>query len=168
MPVAKKVISPILLKPIKVKKFSVLDAESNKVTNEDILGKWNIIYFYPKDMTSGCTIEANDFQKKLKLFNSLNCNVIGVSKDSCLSHQKFMKKEGLSFLLLSDEEGKLCESFGVWKEKSMYGKKYMGIERSTFLINPEGLIVAEWRKVKVANHVDEVFTILKDIIKNKD
>ena len=79
-----------------------------------------------------------------------------------------MKKEGLSFLLLSDEEGKLCESFGVWKEKSMYGKKYMGIERSTFLINPEGLIVAEWRKVKVANHVDEVFTILKDIIKNKD
>jgi peroxiredoxin Q/BCP len=168
MPVAKKVISPILLKPIKVKKFSVLDAESNKVTNEDILGNWNIIYFYPKDMTSGCTIEANDFQKKLKLFNSLNCNVIGVSKDSCLSHQKFMKKEGLSFLLLSDEEGKLCESFGVWKEKSMYGKKYMGIERSTFLINPDGLIIAEWRKVKVANHVDEVFAVLKDIIKNSD
>lgn len=168
MPVAKKVISPILLKPVKVKKFSVLDADSGKVTNEDILGKWNIIYFYPKDMTSGCTIEANDFQKKLKLFNSLNCNIIGVSKDSCLSHQKFMKKEGLNFLLLSDEEGKLCESFGVWKEKSMYGKKYMGIERSTFLINPEGLIIAEWRKVKVANHVDEVFAVLKDIIKNRD
>ena len=167
MPSAKKMTSPVLPKPYKVKKFSVLDGNSKKVTNSDLIGKWNVVYFYPKDMTSGCTIEANDFQKKLKAFNSLNCNIFGVSKDSCLSHQKFSDKEGLSFILLSDEDLKMCESFEVWKEKSMYGKKYMGIERSTFLINPEGFVVAEWRKVKVTDHVNEVFNILQNILKNE-
>ncbi|APJ03434.1 peroxiredoxin [Silvanigrella aquatica] len=166
MPIAKKVISPILEKPYKVKKFSVIDTHSNKYTNTNLLGKWHVVYFYPKDMTSGCTIEANDFQKKLKLFKELDCNVMGVSKDSCVSHQKFVEKENLTFLLLSDEELKMCEAFEVWKEKSMYGKKYMGVERSTFLINPEGFVVAEWRKVKVTDHVKEVFNVLKNIQKN--
>jgi thioredoxin-dependent peroxiredoxin len=166
MPSAKKVSSPVLLKPYKVNKFSVLDGNSKKVTNSDIIGKWHVVYFYPKDMTSGCTIEANDFQKKLKAFTSLDCNIMGVSKDSCLSHQKFSHKEGLSFTLLSDEDVKMCEAFNVWKEKSMYGKKYMGIERSTFLVNPEGFIIAEWRKVKVTDHVNEVYSVLQNILKN--
>ncbi len=165
MPAVKKILSPILSKPYKVNKFSLLDANSEKVTHLDLIGKWHIIYFYPKDLTSGCTLEANDFQKKLKSFSSLDCNIIGVSKDSCLSHQKFSDKEGLSFTLLSDVDVKMCEAFNVWKEKSMYGKKYMGIERSTFLINPEGFIVAEWRKVKVTDHVKEVFSVLQKIQK---
>lgn len=167
MPVTKKEISPVLNKPYQVKKFLVLDSDSNKVTETDILGSWSVIYFYPKDMTSGCTIEANDFQKKLKAFKTLNCIIIGVSKDSCLSHQKFIQKEGLSFLLLSDEELKMSESFHVWKEKSMYGKKYMGIERSTFLVNPKGYVIAEWRKVKVTSHVNEVFEVLQNQLKNQ-
>ena len=166
MSATKKTITPLIEKPYKVSKFSVVDSHAKKFTNSDLLGKWNVIYFYPKDMTSGCTLEANDFQKKLKLFHSNDCNIIGVSKDSWISHQKFADKEGLSFMLLSDEDVKMCEVFGVWKEKSMYGKKYMGIERSTFLINPSGYIVAEWRKVKVTDHVKDVFTILHNIQKN--
>ncbi|KAB8032163.1 thioredoxin-dependent thiol peroxidase [Fluviispira multicolorata] len=163
MPSKKKVITPILEKYYKCPKFSTLNSNEEKVTLADFTDNWLVLYFYPKDMTSGCTTEAIDFQNQAKKFSSVHCQIVGVSKDSCVSHQKFATKENLKFTLLSDTEGKMCEAFSVWKEKSMYGKKYMGIERSTFLINPEGFIVAEWRKVKVTNHVDEVFKILKQL-----
>lgn len=117
-----------------------------------------VLYFYPKDNTPGCTQEACDFRDN---FNRLTnkATVIGVSPDSMSSHKKFQEKHGLNFILLSDPEHKLAESFGVWKEKSMYGKKYMGIERSTFTIK-DGKIIKEWRKVSVKGHVDEVIESL--------
>ena len=124
-------------------------------------GKWKVLYFYPKDMTPGCTVEAHDFQALSREYQQQEAVVIGVSKDSCQSHSKFAQKEGLSFMLISDEKSDLCERFGVWKEKSMYGKTYMGIERSTFLITPEGQVVARWPKVKVAGHAHEVLSALK-------
>lgn len=123
--------------------------------------KWVVLYFYPKDMTPGCTIEARDFESLKNDFKQQDAVVIGVSKDSCQSHRKFAQKEGLSFMLLSDESGDLCERFGVWKEKSMYGKTFMGIERSTFLLNPKGQVVAHWPKVKVDGHATAVLSTLK-------
>ena len=115
-----------------------------------------VLFFYPRDNTSGCTREAKDFTENTELFNNLNINVFGISKDSITSHEKFIKKQNLTIPLLSDEAGSVCEDFGVWKEKSMYGKIYMGIERSTFIIDGSGSVTHEWRKVKVANHVAEV------------
>jgi peroxiredoxin Q/BCP len=126
-------------------------------------GKWVVLYFYPKDMTSGCTVEARDFQSLNDDFARLGAVVVGVSKDSCRSHEKFSQKEGLSFLLLSDEGGDLCERYGVWKQKSMYGKTYMGIERSTFLLNPQHQVVAQWSKVKVDGHAQAVLMTLKKL-----
>ncbi|BBH52767.1 thioredoxin-dependent thiol peroxidase [Fluviispira sanaruensis] len=163
MPAAKKTYDPILEKTYKCPKLSALNANEEKISLADFSGNWLVLYFYPKDMTSGCTTEAQDFQSHAKKFSSLECQIVGVSKDSCLSHKKFTEKENLKFTLLSDSEGKLCEAFAVWKEKSMYGKKYMGIERSTFIIDPKGTVVAEWRKVKVPQHVDEVFKTLKKL-----
>lgn len=160
----KQIPSSILEKPYKLTKFSVVDSFAKKVTEKDLLGKWSVVYFYPKDMTSGCTLEANDFQENMLSFQKLNCDIYGVSKDSCQSHQKFILKEGIKFQLLSDEQGEMLEAFAVWKEKSMYGKKFMGIERSTFLIHPEGKVVAEWRKVKVPGHVENVLKTLKELI----
>ena len=122
-----------------------------------------VLFFYPRDNTSGCTREAKDFTENLNQFDSTNVSVIGISKDSVESHKKFINKQNLAISLLSDENGKVCEDFGVWKEKSMYGKTYMGIERSTFIINGEGLIVREWRKVKVAGHVNEVLNEIKNL-----
>ena len=122
-----------------------------------------ILFFYPRDNTSGCTREAKDFTENLNQFDSTNVNVIGISKDSVESHKKFIDKQNLAISLLSDEKGNVCEDFGVWKEKSMYGKTYMGIERSTFIIDGEGLIVKEWRKVKVAGHVNEVLKEIKKL-----
>ena len=115
-----------------------------------------VLFFYPRDNTSGCTREAKDFTENIELFNNLNIKVFGISKDSITSHEKFVKKQNLTVPLLSDEAGSVCEDFGVWKEKSMYGKIYMGIERSTFIIDGFGSVTHEWRKVKVANHVAEV------------
>jgi len=120
-----------------------------------------ILFFYPRDNTSGCTREAKDFTENLKLFDEAKISVFGVSKDSIESHAKFIKKQQLAISLLSDHDGTVCEDFGVWKEKSMYGKTYMGIERSTFIIDGKGLIVKEWRKVKVTNHVNEVLQVIK-------
>lgn len=126
-------------------------------------GKWKVLYFYPKDMTPGCTVEARDFQALNREYQQQDAVVIGVSKDSCNSHGKFAQKEGLTFVLISDEESDLCERFGVWKQKSMYGKTYMGIERSTFLISPEGRVVARWPKVKVDGHAQEVLSTLRRV-----
>ena len=122
-----------------------------------------VLFFYPRDNTSGCTREAKDFTENIELFNNLNINVFGISKDSITSHEKFIKKQNLTIPLLSDEAGSVCEDFGVWKEKSMYGKIYMGIERSTFIINGSGSVTHEWRKVKVANHVSEVLETVKKL-----
>ena len=122
-----------------------------------------VLFFYPRDNTSGCTREAKDFTENIELFNNLNINVFGISKDSITSHEKFIKKQNLTIPLLSDEAGSVCEDFGVWKEKSMYGKIYMGIERSTFIIDGSGSVTHEWRKVKVANHVAEVLEAIKKL-----
>lgn len=122
-----------------------------------------VLFFYPRDNTSGCTREAKDFTENTELFNNLNINVFGISKDSITSHEKFIKKQNLTIPLLSDEAGSVCEDFGVWKEKSMYGKIYMGIERSTFIIDGSGSVTHEWRKVKVANHVSEVLETVKKL-----
>jgi len=120
-----------------------------------------VLYFYPKDNTSGCTKEACDFRDNMSRLLPY-ANVIGVSPDSIASHQKFQQKQSLNFTLLADVEHKLAEKYGVWKEKSMYGRKYMGIERSTFVLNAQGKIIKEWRKVKVSGHVDEVLAFLQN------
>ena len=122
-----------------------------------------VLFFYPRDNTSGCTREAKDFTENIEFFNDLNINVFGISKDSITSHEKFIKKQNLTIPLLSDEAGSVCEDFGVWKEKSMYGKIYMGIERPTFIIDGSGSVTHEWRKVKVANHVEEVLEAIKKL-----
>ena len=134
-------------------------------SEKDLIGQTTILYFYPKDNTSGCTNEACDFRDNINRLLPY-VQVIGVSPDSLASHQGFQKKQGLNFTLIADTEHALAEQYNVWKEKSMYGRKYMGIERSTFIIDTQGKIHKEWRKVKVAGHVDEVITALLKI-KNK-
>ncbi len=141
--------------------FSGIDKDGNEieVSLESIKGKRTVLYFYPKDNTSGCTQEACDFRDSINRLTS-KAVVIGVSPDSVASHKKFKEKQDLNFMLLSDPEHKLAEKFEVWKEKSMYGRKYMGIERSTFVLDKDGNIEKEWRKVKVKGHVDEVLGYL--------
>ena len=124
---------------------------------------WVVLFFYPRDDTSGCTKQALAFTALQADFAALNTQVIGISKDSVTSHDKFVTKYQLTIPLLSDKSGTVSEAFGVWKEKSMYGKTYMGIERSTFLINADGQIVSEWRKIKVPGHVEAVLQALKDL-----
>ena len=120
-----------------------------------------VLYFYPKDDTPGCTTEACGFRDAQPDFGKLKAQVIGVSKDSVARHDKFKAKYELPFPLVSDEDGKICEKYGTWIEKSLYGRKYMGIDRATFLIDKEGKVVKVWRKVKVAGHVAEVEEALK-------
>lgn len=132
------------------------------ISLKDLKGKNVVLYFYPKDDTPGCTIEAKDFRDHLKEFEKLNTVILGASKDSVDSHEKFRAKYCLPFPLLSDT-GTLCEDYGVWGEKSMYGKTYMGIERATFLIDGGGVIRNVWRKVKVDGHVKEVLEAVKSI-----
>lgn len=130
----------------------------------DLGGKWLVLYFYPKDNTAGCTQEATDFSAQLQKFKRKDCQVIGLSRDNLKSHQRFIDKVGINHPLISDEDEELCHYFETLKEKSMYGKKYMGIERSTFLIDPDGNIIHEWRKVKVPGHVEAVLAELKSIM----
>ncbi len=115
-----------------------------------------VLYFYPKDDTPGCTLEAQDFTARVEAFTAAGTTVIGVSKDSVKAHDKFCRKHGLRIVLASDEEGQTCEDYGVWVEKSMYGKTSMGVERTTFLIDGEGRIARVWPKVSVKGHADEV------------
>ena len=119
-------------------------------------GRGLIVFFYPRDNTSGCTTEAQDFSTQKSVFAHNGYDIVGISRDSLESHRKFIDKQGLSVPLASDEDGKACEAFGVWVEKKMYGKTFMGIERSTFSISPEGKILQAWRKVRVKGHVEEV------------
>ena len=126
------------------------------ISSSDLAGKKLVIYFYPKDDTPGCTKEALEFSNLKNDFDKKNVNIIGVSKDSIEKHQKFISKHNLNLKLASDEDLKICETFKVWVEKSMYGKTYMGIERSTFLFDENLQLIQSWRKVKVNGHAEEV------------
>jgi thioredoxin-dependent peroxiredoxin len=123
-----------------------------------------VIYFYPRDNTPGCTSEAKDFSKLYKEFKKLDCEIVGVSKDNIESHKKFIDKYKIPFQLLSDEKMIVLKKYGVWGEKSMYGKKFMGIKRTTFLINPKGKILKIWNNVKVTDHAKEILNFLKEVI----
>ncbi len=133
------------------------------VTEKDLQGHWTVLYFYPRDNTPGCTNEAKDFRDLYPEFQALGAEILGVSRDSLASHEKFKAKLELPFDLISDPDETLCRLFDVIKEKNMYGKKVMGIERSTFLIDPEGVLRREWRKVKVAGHAQEVLETLRQL-----
>ena len=136
--------------------FTLPADRGGKVSLKELKGKTVVLYFYPKDDTSGCTAEACAFRDALPDFAKVKAAVVGISRDSVASHDKFAKKFNLPFPLASDEDGKVCQAYGVWVEKSMYGKKYMGIERSTFLIDGKGVVRKVWRKVKVDRHADQV------------
>ena len=142
--------------------ISFMIGESNFINLSTLKNKKTIIYFYPKDDTPGCTKEAIAFNTNLKKFEKLGVQIFGISKDSIEKHEKFKNKYSLNLDLVSDD-GSICSQFGVWVEKSMYGKKYIGVDRSTFLINSKGFVVKEWRSVKVKGHVLEVLEALKDI-----
>jgi len=146
-----------MLKPgDKAPEFSLISDEGTKVSLKELKGKKVILYFYPKDDTSGCTAEACSFRDNIKLIEKKNTVVIGVSKDNTVSHQKFKKKYSLPFTLLSDENLDMLKDYEVWKEKSMYGKKYMGIERTTFILDEKGKIQDIFNKVKVQGHTEEL------------
>ena len=134
---------------------------------KDSLGKYVVLYFYPKDDTPGCTIETNDFNKLLPKFKKLNCEVFGISKDSLKSHKKFKDKYKIKFDLLADEEIKVLKKYKVWRKKKFMGREFMGIIRSTFLIGKNGKILKAWNNVKVKDHAQEVFGTLDSIIKDE-
>jgi peroxiredoxin Q/BCP len=141
--------------------FILSDQFGNNHTLSDYRGQWVVLYFYPKDMTPGCTIEACNFRDDFPDFQKLNTIILGISKDSIKRHAKFADKYKLPFSLLSDIYGEVCEKYGVWKEKSLYGKSFMGIVRSSFLINRQGKIAQVYSKVKVKDHATELLNDLK-------
>ena len=141
-------------------KIESTDSKKNKLY--DFLDKKLILYFYPKDMTPGCTTESIEFNTNLAKIKKLGANIVGVSRDKMSLHEKFIEKHGFKFPLISDPEEKLCKSFDVIKEKSLYGRKYMGVDRSTFIISQDGKILHVWRNVKVKGHVDEVIEKLRE------
>jgi peroxiredoxin Q/BCP len=141
--------------------FSAPTDGGGKLKLSSLKGRKVVLYFYPKDDTPGCTTEACGFRDSLKSFGKIDAEIVGVSKDSEKSHDKFKDKYELPFTLVSDTDGKICEAYGTWVEKSMYGRKYMGIERATFLIDEKGVVRNIWRKVKVTGHVDEVLAAAK-------
>ena len=155
-----------MTKKLEGKKCPNFKAESTSnltLSNLDFLGKNLVMYFYPKDSTPGCTTEGQDFRDKYKKFKKLNAEIIGVSRESIKSHENFKLKQSFPFELLSDPDEKVCKAFDVMKLKSMYGRQYIGIDRSTFLINVEGKVIKEWRMVKVTGHVEEVLAAVKDL-----
>jgi peroxiredoxin Q/BCP len=145
--------------------FCLFNQNDEKVCLEDFREKWVILYFYPKDNSKTCTLEALSFTENIKSFKEMDSVVIGVSPDSVKSHKNFAHKHNLDLILLSDPEHKVLNQYNVWKKKKMYGREYMGVERSTFLINPEGYIEQEWIKVRVKGHVEEVKARLSDLVK---
>ncbi|WP_062238509.1 thioredoxin-dependent thiol peroxidase [Fictibacillus sp. FJAT-27399] len=142
--------------------FTLPASNGEDVKLSDFQGKNVVLYFYPKDMTPGCTTQACDFRDKHDEFKDLDAVILGVSTDPMARHEKFIDKYGLPFLLLADEEHEAAELFGVWKLKKNFGKEYMGIERSTFILDKEGNVVKEYRKVKVKEHIDEVLAYIKE------
>ena len=141
--------------------FSMPSDGGGTVTLSDFKGRYLVLYFYPKDDTPGCTKEAIGFTENKSEFDALNASILGISKDTPAKHDKFIAKHDLKVSLGSDESGDMIESYGVWVEKNMYGKKYMGIERATYLIGPDGNILEIWRKVRVKEHVAAVLTAVQ-------
>lgn len=140
--------------------FVLPDSYGSDTGLADFKGKWVVLYFYPKDNTSGCTTEALDFTALRDKFKKINCEIIGISPDSCKSHEGFMVKHSLGITLLSDTDKEVLKEYGVWQLKKMYGREYYGVERTTCLIDPEGTIAEVWYKVKVKGHADEVLKTL--------
>ena len=147
----------------KIKEFSLPSSGGGTWSSKDAAGRKLVIYFYPKDMTSGCTRESQDFRDLYGAFRKAGVDIVGVSRDSVKSHDKFTEKEKLPFPLLSDEDERLCKQFDVIHEKSLYGRKYLGVERSTFLLDGTGILRREWRKVKVPGHAEEVLEAAKSL-----
>jgi peroxiredoxin Q/BCP len=141
--------------------FDLPTAGGERVSLAGLKGRRVVLYFYPKDDTPGCTLEALNFTEKARQFAAAKTTVVGVSKDSCAKHEKFAAKHGLNVTLASDEDGLACEAYGVWGEKKLYGRTFMGIERATFLIDAKGRIARVWRRVKVPGHVEEVLKEVK-------
>lgn len=146
----------------KAPQFEVEASNGERVKLSDFKGKYVVLYFYPKDMTPGCTTEACDFRDFHEEFTGLNAVILGVSTDPIKSHKKFIKKHGLPFLLLADEDHKIADAYDVWHPKKMFGKEFLGIVRSTFIIDPEGNLVKEFRKVTVEGHVEEALQFIKN------
>ncbi|MGA2914075.1 MAG: peroxiredoxin [Methanoregula sp.] len=140
--------------------FCLPDADGTSICLDKFRGKWVVLYFYPRDNTPGCTIEAMQFNAALEKFADLGAQVIGVSADTSESHQKFAEKHNLSILLLSDTDHTVLKAYDSWKPKTMFGREFLGIQRDTFLIDPEGTIVAVWRKVSPKGHAEEVKVVL--------
>jgi len=151
----------------KVPAFKLPATGEQEISLAGLKGKKIVLYFYPKDSTPGCTLEGQDFRDQLAKFKRQNAVILGVSRDSLAAHEKFRARQEFTFDLLSDADEKLCTLFDVIKEKNMYGKKVMGIERSTFLIDENGMLAQEWRKVSVKGHVDEVLDAVKALGKNQ-
>ncbi|BAF71273.1 thioredoxin-dependent thiol peroxidase [Sulfurovum sp. NBC37-1] len=147
----------------KVPDFCLPNQDEEEICFRDIKGRWIVLYFYPKDNTPGCTTEACDFTAALPDFEGLDAIVLGVSPDSPKKHRNFIEKKDLGITLLADEEKELCQTFGVWQLKKNYGREYMGVVRSTFIIDPDGKVAAKWEKVKVKGHVDEVKAKLEEL-----
>ena len=145
--------------------FNIPSTNKNKYSLKDSLGKYVVIYFYPKDDTPGCTIETNDFNKLLPKFKKLNCDVFGISKDTLKSHDKFRDKYKIKFDLLSDEDLAVLKKYKVWAKKKFMGREFMGILRTTFLIDPKGKIIKIWKNVKVKDHAKDVLNTLNSIQK---
>ena len=150
---------------IKAPNFELLSTSKKNYSLKDSIGKYVVIYFYPKDDTPGCTIETNDFNKLLTKFKKLECEIYGISKDSLKSHDKFRDKYKIKFDLLADEEIKVLKKYKVWGKKKFMGREYMGSNRTTFLIDKKGKIIKIWENVKVKDHAKEVLVTLKDIQK---
>jgi len=149
----------------KAPNFNLISTNNNFYSLKDSIGSYVVLYFYPKDDTPGCTIETNDFNKLLTKFKKLNCEVYGISKDNIKSHNKFKEKYKIKFDLLADDEIKIVKSYKVWAKKKFMGREFMGVVRSTFLIDPKGKIVKIWYNVKVKDHAQEVLDTLKHILK---
>jgi len=147
----------------KAPSFLLNDSNEKKIHLEDFQGKWIVLYFYPKDNTSGCSLEAMDFTRLRKEFEEKNSIVIGISPDSCQSHRKFIEKKELNVLLLSDPEKEVIKKFGCWVLKKMYGKEYYGVERSTFILSPDLYISKIYRKVKAKGHAEKVLSDLGEL-----
>ncbi|AHF01193.1 peroxiredoxin [Thiomicrospira aerophila AL3] len=143
--------------------FNLPATPDQQITDQTLLGQYAILYFYPKDNTPGCSQQGQDFRDLYNEFQQLNCQIFGVSKDSLKQHQNFKEKYAFPFELISDPDEVLCQAFNVIKLKKNFGKEYMGIERSTFLLNETGQVVASWRKVRVPQHAQDVLTLLKRI-----
>ena len=150
---------------IKAPIFNLNSTEGKVYSLKDSIGKYVVLYFYPKDDTPGCTIETNDFNKLLAKFKKLDCQIYGISKDNMKSHNKFKEKYKIKFDLLADDEKKIVKSYKVWAKKKFMGKEFMGIVRSTFLIDPKGKIIKIWSNVKVKDHAQDVLDTLKNIQK---